>query len=516
MAPVLELQGITKRFPGVVANDGTDFDLHEGEVHALLGENGAGKTTLMKVVYGLLRADAGEIRIRGKPVQIRSPLDALAHGLGMVHQHFMLVPTMTVTENIMLGQERTRGPLLSYTRAENQIRELSAEYGLAIPPRRPVSELSVGEQQRVEILKVLYRGAEILILDEPTAVLTPPEAEALFQTLESMVQRGKSVIFISHKLKEVMRISDRVTVLRHGKVQGTLDSAETSEKELARMMVGRDVVFTVSRRRKEAGELVASLEKVCVLSDQGQVVLEDVDLQLSAGEIVGVAGVDGNGQAELAQVLTGLRPIASGKVFIRGEDMTVATVRQRIEAGLMYVPADRNSLGAALALSLVANAALKNHRKSPYSQHGILQHRTIRAFAKQLIEEYDIRCPSVDVPAGTLSGGNLQKLILARETISRPSLLVVEHPTRGLDVGATEYVRKLLIDQSNAGTAILLISADLDEVLALNDRVVVMYEGAIVYGCINEAIDRERIGMAMAGLHHESSEGEEYDSAAAV
>jgi len=502
MTPVMQLSGITKRFPGVIANDGIDFDLAEGEIHALLGENGAGKTTLMDIIYGLLRPDEGEIRVRGQLCHLRSPLDALARGIGMVHQHFMLVSTLTVAENIMLGQELTRGPFLAPREASRRIAQVSSQYGIDVHPSYEVSQLSVGEQQRVEILRLLYRGAEILILDEPTAVITPPEAESLFCTLASMRRLGKSVIFISHKLKEVMAISDRVTVLRRGKVVGTVRTGETDERQLAQMMVGRDVVLSVARsgEGQPPGAVVAELRGLQVQGDRGNLAVKGVDLALRAGEIVGVAGVDGNGQPELAESLAGLRRPCGGQMLIRGEDATKRDALQLAGCGLRYVPADRTARGAVPSLSVADNAVLKSHRERPYSRYGILNHPAIRRFAQQLVEDYDVRCPSVEAPAASLSGGNLQKLILGRETASRADILIVEHPTRGLDVSATEYVRRLLLSQADAGTAVLLISADLEEVLALSDRVAVMHDGRFVYEAPRESVDLGTLGLAMAGL----------------
>lgn len=500
MTIVLKMQNVTKRFPGVLANDQVNFELKEGEIHALLGENGAGKTTLMNILYGLLQPDEGEIYIHNKLVKIRSPQDALTHSVGMVHQHFMLVPTMTVVENIVLGHEPSRGPFLQPEQAEKHIKQVSEDYGLEVDPHRFIWQLSVGEQQRVEILKLLYRGAGILILDEPTSVLTPPEVEGLFNNLRSMAKHGKSIIFITHKLNEVMSISDRVTVMRRGRVQGTIETSQTDPKQLANMVVGREVVFSVARHQAALGDVVASLKNVWVQGDYGKPAVTDFNLDLHSGEILGIAGVDGNGQSELAEAITGLRPINSGKLFILGRDVTTSPPWERVDRGLRYIPADRKKRGLAGDLSVAMNAAMKNHRMFPYSIRGVLQHQAIREFAARLVKEYDIRCHSIDTIAGTLSGGNLQKLLLARETAEKPHLLVAEHPTHGLDIGATEYVRKLLLNQRDEGTAILLISADLDEVLELSDRIVVMYEGTIVHQCRHEEIDREKIGLAMAGL----------------
>jgi simple sugar transport system ATP-binding protein len=496
----LEMRGITKRFPGILANDRVNFELRQGEIHALLGENGAGKTTLMNILYGLIRPDEGEILIKGKAVKISSPLDALPKGVGMVHQHFMLVPTMTVVENVVIGHEPTRGPLLQLEKAARRIRQLSAEFGLGVEPDRPTWQLSIGEQQRVEILKVLYRGAEILILDEPTAVLTPPEVEGLFKILRAMVDNGKSIIFITHKLNEVMTISDRVTVMRRGSVQGTWETPKIDQRTLANLLVGRAVTFAAHRHPAYTGEVVASLQRIWVSGPHNKPAVVDFSLDLRAGEIVGIAGVDGNGQSELAEAITGLKPLQRGTLILQGTDLSQAPVWERIAAGIMHIPADRKKRGLALDLSLVQNAAMKNHRSPPYSLHGILQHRTIRTFAAGLVKDYDIRSRSIDGIAGTLSGGNLQKLLLARKTAEKPVLLIAEQPTRGLDIGASEFVKHLLQDKRDEGTAVLLISADLDEVLELADRIVVMYEGGIQYAFRHEDIDREKIGLAMAGV----------------
>jgi general nucleoside transport system ATP-binding protein len=502
MASVLTLSGITKRFPGVVANDGIDFELAEGEIHALLGENGAGKTTLMDIIYGLLRPDEGEIRVRGEICHFHAPLDAISRGIGMVHQHFMLVPTLTVAMNIMLGQEPTRGPFLAPEEAVRRIAQVSHEYGIDVHPSHEVSQLSVGEQQRVEILRLLYRGADILILDEPTAVITPPEAEALFCTLASMRRLGKSVIFITHKLKEVMALSDRVTVLRRGRVVDTVNTRETNERQLAQMMVGRDVVLSVTRASEgqPSGPVLAELRDLQVQGDRGNMAVKGIDLALHANEILGVAGVDGNGQSELAEALAGLRHPAAGQILIRSSDVSRRDPLWLAGCGVHYIPADRNSRGAVPSLSVANNAVLKNHRDRPFSRWGILNHTAIRGFAQQLVADNDVRCPSVDIPAGTLSGGNLQKLILGRETAQRPDILIAEHPTRGLDVSATEDVRRQLLGLANAGTAVLLISADLEELLALSDRIVVMHDGRLTYQAARAQVDMDQLGLAMAGL----------------
>ena len=510
MTNALELIGITKRFPGVIANQDVSFTLREGETHALLGENGAGKTTLMKVVYGLYEPDEGEIIIRGKKSRIRSPNDAIEAGIGMVHQHFKLVPTLTVMENITLGSEISRGPFLKHREAIQKVEEISKDFGIEVSPHKKVSDLSVGEMQRVEILKVLYRGANILILDEPTAVLTPPEVEPLFNTLRAMVKRGKSIIFISHKLKEVLSLADRVTVLRRGKLVDTVDTDQTTEKQLAQMMVGRDVVLPESRinREDEEGPIVASMKHLHIMGSQGKLVVKDVNLEIHAGEILCIAGVDGNGQSELAEALAGILPIKEGHLFLNDKEITSTNVVQRNRAGMHYIPADRNTRGAATELSLVYNAVLKNHRWSPYSKNGVLSKKPIEELTRKLVEDYDVRYASIYDPVSTLSGGNLQKLIVARETYSHPKFLIAEQPTRGLDVSAIEFVRRLLLKERDENAAILLISADLDEVLALADRIAVMYEGRIVYHCDREKICMENLGLAMAGFPQEDALGQ--------
>jgi general nucleoside transport system ATP-binding protein len=498
---VLELKNISKRFPGVLANDRISFDLRVGEIHSLLGENGAGKTTLMNILYGLSQPDEGEIRIHDQPCHIGSPSEAIAQGIGMVHQHFMLVPTLTVAENIILGQEPVRGPFLKRREAIQLIEKLSDDYCLDVDPNAKVWQLSVGEQQRVEILKVLYRGAEILILDEPTASLTPQEIVQFFDILHSMVARGKSVIFISHKLGEVMSISDRITVLRRGAAIGTANRSDTSETELARMMVGREVVLRVTgdHRAQATTVPVASLQDVSALGHHAIPALREINLSLYSGEILGVAGVDGNGQTELAELLAGLRPPASGEIRIHGEPISGHDPLRQVDMGVYYVPAERKLRGAVMSLPVHMNTILKHHRSRPYSRNGILNHKVIRAFSEEQVQTHDIRCASIDVPAGTLSGGNLQKLILAREISGAPRILIAEQPTRGMDVGAIENVRQLLLAQRDRGAAVLLISADLDEIMALSDRIVVMYEGRIVYEAEHGAASLENIGLAMGG-----------------
>ncbi len=493
------MRGIVKRFPGVVANDGVDFDLRVGEIHALLGENGAGKSTLMNVLDGLYRPEAGEILVRGQRAEFRSPRDAIASGLGMVHQHFALVPTQTVTENVLIGLDRPRFRL-DIGRYDDEIAELAARHGLTVDPRARIWQLSVGEQQRVEILKMLYRGARILILDEPTAVLAPQEAQDLFRTLRSMTADGASVVFISHKLAEVAQIADRVTVMRRGKVTaaGVL-IAQTTTAGLARLMIGREVVETIERTPFDPGPVVLSMHDVEAESDRGLPALRGISLDVRSGEILGVAGVAGNGQSELAQVLTGLRHCSRGSVMVNGVEVGNRTPRDAISQHVAHVPEDRTGVGSAPNLSVADNLIMKTYRDAPVSRRWSIDTGAVRRFANRLRETYSIATPSVETEARLLSGGNLQRLILAREIASEPRLMVAVQPTRGLDVGAIVTVHRLLLDQRQAGSATVLISEDLDEVLALADRVAVVYEGRLV-GMFDAAeADVAEIGMLMTG-----------------
>ena len=502
MQPIVEMCGVTKTFPGVLANERVDFDVLPGEIHALLGENGAGKTTLMNVLYGLYQPDEGEIRVGGAPTVIRSPSHAIAAGIGMVHQHFKLVPTLTVTETIVLGKEVTRGPFLRPADAIRTVEKLSQDFGIEVSPTKKIYDLSVGERQRVEILKVLYRGAKILILDEPTAVLTPPEVEPLFKTLRTMVRQGKSIVFISHKLNEVMAITNRVTVLRRGKLVDTVETAGATERSLAQLMVGRDVVLPTAAQSVEENvrPVCVAIRGLTVAGAHAKAAVQDVSFEIREGEIVGIAGVDGNGQSELAEAIAGVRLIESGSITVDAMEMVGAGVEKRTEAGVWYVPADRHSRGCAPELSIAMNAVLKHYRREPFSKRGILSVQAIRNFAESIVEAYDVRCASVDVRVGTLSGGNMQKLIIGRETVSEPRFLIAEQPARGLDVSAIEFVRNLLVAQRDRGAAVLLISADLDEIMALSDRILVMYEGRIAYQCTRRTVDIDQIGLAMAGM----------------
>jgi len=506
-APVVEMQGIVMRFPGVLANDRVDFDLRGGEIHALLGENGAGKSTLMNVLAGMYRPEAGTIRVHGLPAELRSPRDAIERGIGMVHQHFMLVPSQTVTENILLGldEPRFRMRLSHY---EGRVAQVAQEFSLHVDPRAKVWQLSVGEQQRVEILKMLYRGASILIMDEPTAVLAPQEIEDLFRILRGMVAEGKSVVFISHKLGEVMQIADRITVLRKGHVTAAgLQPADTSPVELARLMVGRTVLFRVEKEPQVPGEVVLALEGVSALSDKGLPALRDLSLQVHAGEILGIAGVAGNGQREMAEVISGLRRCTAGRVLLRGRPIGNQPARIAIEGGVGHIPEDRREVGTAPNLSITDNLILKAYRKPPIAKGPSVDQSVAEKRALDLKEQYEIIAPSVDTAVRFLSGGNLQRVILAREISAGPGLMIAVQPTRGLDVGAIEGVQRLLLELRRAGTAVLLVSEELDEIVCLSDRVAVIYEGQIVGEFLGDSCDaeRDRIGLMMTGQYRDAA-----------
>jgi simple sugar transport system ATP-binding protein len=499
------MQGIIKRFPGVLANDHVDFDLKRGEIHALLGENGAGKSTLMNILAGLYQPDGGNIFVNGKSVNFSSPRDAIKAGIGMVHQHFMLVPSQTVTENILLGLDDPRF-LLRLSEYDSKITDLGERFGLKVDPRAKIWQLSVGEQQRVEILKMLYRGAEVLIMDEPTAVLAPQEIEVLFQTLRAMVAEGKSIIFISHKLQEVTAIADRVTVLRHGNVTAAgLPTKGTTREELARQMVGRNVTFFVDKKLQTPGDVVLKVENIEAENDKGLPALRGVSFEIRAGEILGLAGVAGNGQRELAQVITSMRKCTRGSVILNGEKIGNRSVRYAIQRGLAYVPEDRTHEGSSPNLSVTDNVIMKNYRKEPISHGWMLDIPAATHFANDLREGYNIIAPSVETPVRLLSGGNLQRVILAREISGKPVLLVAVQPTRGLDVGAIEGVHNLLLAQRETGAAILLISEELEELLALSDRVAVIYEGRLM-GEVTEP-DIETVGLMMTGTPLEQIRG---------
>ena len=552
--PVLEARGLTKRFPGVLANDQVDLTLMRGEVHALLGENGAGKTTLMNMMYGLYHPDEGEILVNGEPVKMDTPNEAIAKGIGMVHQHFMLIPVMTVTENIMLGLGETRGfginiprpwrtvlqvglaillllfmylyfisqqyfiaiaalivlivgglvllPLLrrmDRRGVASRVRELSELYNLAVNPRDKIEDLPVGVQQRVEIIKALYRDANILILDEPTAVLTPQETDEFFVTIRNLQEQGTSIIFISHKLKEVLAIADRISVLHHGKIVGTTTPDEATEASLAEMMVGRTVILKVDKEEAKPGEVVLEVEDLQVVDDRGHTSVEGVDLKVHAGEILGVAGVQGNGQRELVEALTGLRAPRSGRVTIGGTESTHLLPRKITELGVAHIPEDREKHGLVLGYTISDNLVLNNYYQPPFAKGPVLQHDIIDEHGSELVEKFDVRTPSIYTMAGSLSGGNKQKVIVARE-FSRPvQLLIANQPTRGIDVGSIEFIHQQIVDQRDAGSAVLLVSAELDEILSLADRVAVIFEGRIVKTLPIAEATRERLGLLMAG-----------------
>jgi general nucleoside transport system ATP-binding protein len=497
-APALELRGITKRFGRLVANDAIDFELHRGEIHALLGENGAGKSTLMNVLYGLHRPDEGEILLDGEPVRIDSPRRAIALGIGMVHQHFMLVPVMTVAENLVLGTEPHRGPLLDYKKAAQRARELSERFGLAVRPEAKVEDLGVGAQQRVEILRALFRGAKVLVLDEPTAVLTAQEAQDLFRVLRALKEDGTSVVFISHKLNEVLDVSDRVTVLRRGKKIDTVETEGATERSLARLMVGRDVLLRVEKQQHEAGGPVLEVEHLSVNDDRGLPAVRDVSFEVRGGEIVGLAGVDANGQSELIEALTGLRRPESGVIRVAGKDVGGHSVRATIEAGVGHIAEDRHRRGLVLEFDLAENLALLDYRKPEMSRWGLLSPRRMALRARELLKEFDVRGGEAETPASSLSGGNQQKCVIARELSADPQVLIAAQPTRGLDVGAIEFVHRRLVEQRDQGRAVLLVSLELEEIRSLSDRVLVIYEGGIVAELPPETSE-EDFGMHMTG-----------------
>jgi general nucleoside transport system ATP-binding protein len=498
-APALEMRGITKRYPGVVANDGIDLEVKPGEIHALLGENGAGKTTLMNILYGLARPDSGEILLDGQEVVLSGPADAIAHGISMVHQHFMLVPVLSVAENIVLGEETMANPLfLDRGEAHRRIVELGRRFGFEIDPSKKAGSLSVGWQQRVEILKALYRDARILVLDEPTAVLTPQETEEIFNVLRGLARAGHSIVFISHKLYEVLEIADRITVIRRGKVVGERLPGETNEADLAELMVGRAVSLTVDRGTSRPGDPVLELKALNVSDDRGHPVVRGLDLEVRAGEILGIAGVAGNGQDELVEAIVGLRKPAGGQIAIEGRQIAGRSPREIYRLGVAYVPADRHRFGLILSFPIADNLILTSYDRPPYARGPLRNDAAIARTGVERVEAFDIRTPSPAVPAATLSGGNQQKVVVAREFARDLRLLVLDQPTRGLDVGSIEFIHRQTIAKRDAGTAILLVSAELDEVLELSDRVAVMYRGQIVAVRDARTADKNEIGLLMA------------------
>lgn len=505
LAPVLEVRGITKRFPGVLANDDISFKLEKGQIHCLLGENGAGKTTLMNIIYGLYQPDAGEILVNGKPVKIETANDAIALGIGMVHQHFMLIPQLTVTENIILGNEVTRGPFLDRRKAAGEIMELSEKFGLAVEPDARVGDLPVGARQRVEIIKALYRKADVLILDEPTAVLTPQEAEDFFSVMGTLIKEGVSIVFITHKLKEVLAVADQITVLRGGRVAGSANPKDANEAALAALMVGREVILLVEKSAAQPGDTVLSVHDLRVKDDRDHVTVDGVSLEVRAGEILGIAGVQGNGQTELVEALTGLRPPIEGQIQIDAHDVTYASPRQITELGVAHIPEDREDDGMVQSYPIVDNLILNMYYRAPYARGVVMDEAASTRNAEKLVKEFDVRTPSIFAQAGTLSGGNKQKMIVARE-FSRPiKLLIAAQPTRGLDVGSIEFIHRQVIARRDEGVAVLLVSAELDEIMGLSDRIAVMYRGRIIDTLSAAEADRETLGLLMAGVRPEAS-----------
>ncbi|HDR4900265.1 ABC transporter ATP-binding protein [Bacillus cereus] len=499
MEYVIEMNNITKVFPGIVANDDITLQVKQGEIHALLGENGAGKSTLMNVLFGLYQPEQGEIKIKGNPVKITNPNIANDLGIGMVHQHFMLVHNFTVTENIILGNEPKKNGKIAVEEAAKEIKQLSEQYGLAVDPHAKIEDISVGMQQRVEILKTLYRGAEILIFDEPTAVLTPQEIHELIQIMKKLVQEGKSIILITHKLKEIMEVCDRCTIIRKGKGIGTVNVAETDEHKLAELMVGRQVNFKTEKIEAKPKEEVLSIVNLIVHDTRKLPAVKGLDLTVRAGEIVGIAGIDGNGQSELIEAITGLRKVESGSIAIKGKEITNWPVRRITEEGIGHIPEDRHKHGLVLDFSVRDNIVLQTYYKNPFSKKGILNFSKITQKAKALIEQFDVRTPSEQTLARALSGGNQQKAIIAREVDRNPDLLIAAQPTRGLDVGAIEFIHKKLIEQRDNGKAVLLLSLELDEILNVSDRVAVIYEGKIVAIVDAKETNEQQLGLLMAG-----------------
>ncbi len=508
MPPIIELKDIYKIYPnGVMANKGVNFSVEPGEIHALVGENGAGKSTLMKIIYGMEQPTQGQVVVEGLERHFNSSRDAIDAGIGMVHQNFMLVPSFTVAENIVLGQEPTRRGLLNTQQAIDETIQISEQYGLRVEPKAIVDSINVGMRQRVEILKALYRGANILILDEPTAVLTPQETQELFLAIRKLVEQGKTVIFITHKLREVMEVSDRVTVLRQGEVVGTLPTSEATRESLARMMVGRDVLLRVEKPPSQRGRKVMEVQGLTYINDTGRSVLNEVSFNIYAGEILGIAGVEGNGQTELVEIMTGLRPATSGNALVNGKPVLNKTPREVRMAGVSHIPEDRLTNGLALDASINENLIVDRYFRPPYKKGASIDYKQVSELGAESIEKYGILTPNGELPVASLSGGNMQKVIVAREFTSDPELLIAAQPTRGIDVGATEFVREQLVKQRTDGTAVLLVSADLGEVMSLSDRIIAMYEGEIT-GVFPDAasVPEEELGLYMLGIKHQSKD----------
>ena len=505
MSHVIEMLGIRKEFPGIVANDDIYLRVEEGEIHAILGENGAGKSTLMSILFGLYKADKGVIKVRGKEVSIKSPNDAYALGIGMVHQHFQLVHNFTVAENIILGKEG--GFVYDIRKASRKIKEISERYGLQIEPDMVIEDITVGMQQRVEILKMLYRDADILIFDEPTAVLTPQEIDELIEIMKNLAKEGKSIILITHKLDEIKRTAKRCTVIRRGKFIGEVDVATTSAQEMAAMMVGRPVSFVVEKEKREPGEVMLEVKDLNVRNNKGVLGVKDFSLAIRSGEIVGIAGVDGNGQTELVEAITGLRKIESGSVLFKGEDITSLSIKDRNDRGLGHIPEDRQKRGLVLGAPLTTNMVIKDFDRPPFSRKGLLNQEAIREYSASIVKEFDVRSgEGIDSLAGKLSGGNQQKAIIGREVTKDPDVLIAVQPTRGLDVGAIEFIHKALVTQRDKGKAVLLVSFELDEIFNLSDRIAVINAGRLVDIVKTEDTDVHKVGLMMAGIKSEKEE----------
>src|SRR5262245_1084140 len=502
---VLEARRIIKRFSGLLANDEIDLTLRRGEVHCVLGENGAGKTTLMNVIFGLYRPDAGQIFVRGEPVEFHSSADAIARGIGMVHQHFQLIQVFTVAENVMLGDELRKGVVLDIDEAKRRILDLSARYGLRVDPDAKIEDLSVGEQQRVELLKALYRDADILILDEPTAVLTPGEVDEFFDVVRNLIAQGKSIVFITHKLREVLAVADRITVLRQGRVVGTADPHTTTQAELATLMVGRSVSLSIDVPDAHPGAVRLQVRDLAVADDRGVVTVANLGFDVREGEIFGIAGVEGNGQRELVEAIAGMRPVLVGHVAVDGVDVTGATPRKVAERGVGHVPEDRSKHGLVGTFTITDNLVLNTYYRKPFSKRGVRNLRGIDERARDLVARYDIRTSSIHSLVSHLSGGNQQKVIIARELSHDPRVLLVSQPTRGLDVGSIEFIHRRIVEMRDAGTAVLLVSAELDEIFTLADRIGVLYRGELVGEFTRENATRETIGLLMASGHDESN-----------